>query len=54
MAAEVGGEESETKRPLGIAIEGPRLPARAVTRGMPLVPLGMGAAETGQGHSVWY
>ena len=51
MAAEVGGDESEAKRPLGVAIEVPRLPARAVRRGMPLVPLGMGAGQAGQGHA---
>ena len=51
MAAEVGRDESQAERPLGVAIEVPRLPARAVRRGMPLVPLGMEAGQAGQGHS---
>ena len=50
MAAEVGGDESQADRPLGVALEVPRLPALAMRRGVPLVPLGVGSGQPGQGR----
>ena len=51
MAVEVGEDESEPQRSLGVAIERPRFPVRAERRGVPFVPLGMGAGELGPVHA---